>query len=113
MTAHAAVVHYISHDSWYYLSDSAYLSLSLRPAVHCNLSMFAGGSVTRGMGLVPDWLVAKFQENPFLQSLWLAPLVLVIFYYVGLGFGWVEKKHAVWVKEQNARNAAAAERKLQ
>lgn len=51
------------------------------------------------------------EENPFIHALWVAPLLLIVFYYIGEGMKAVEKKHSAWVVQQNAKNAATVERK--
>jgi hypothetical protein len=53
----------------------------------------------------------RFQGSPFFHSLWLAPLLLTLFYYVGVGMKAVERRHDEWVVRQNARNAAVPSRK--
>lgn len=55
----------------------------------------------------------RFQGNPFLHSLWLAPLMVTVFYYIGVGMKAIERNHDAWVARQNARNAASPERKEQ
>ena len=55
----------------------------------------------------------KFQGNPFVHSLWLAPLIITLFYYIGVGMKTVERSHDEWVARQNARNAAESSRKEQ
>jgi hypothetical protein len=55
----------------------------------------------------------KFQGNPFVHSLWLAPLIITLFYYVGVGMKTVERSHDEWVARHNARNAAELSRKDQ
>lgn len=55
----------------------------------------------------------KVQGNPFVHSLWLAPLILTLFYYIGVGMKTVERSHDEWVARQNARNAAQTSRKDQ
>ena len=55
----------------------------------------------------------KFQGNPFMHSLWLAPLILTLFYYIGVGMKTVERSHDEWVARQNARNAVESSRKEQ
>lgn len=58
-------------------------------------------------------LRGKFQRNPFLHALWLAPLIVTIFYFIGEGMKAVERNHDAWVARQNVENAAAVERKEQ
>jgi hypothetical protein len=55
----------------------------------------------------------KFQGNPFVHSLWLAPLIITLFYYIGVGMKTVERSHDEWVARQNARNAVESSRKEQ
>ena len=61
----------------------------------------------RAMAILPPWVQERLQESPFLTAAWVAPLLLGVFYYIGRGFAWVEKRHLEWVDQQNAAAATA------
>lgn len=59
-----------------------------------------------------DWegMQAAIEGNIFLAGALFAPVLLGLFYLLGLGFGRVEKAHTAWVERENQNAEWGGER---